>query len=88
MKKEIEIRKVNVHGQITIGKELAGQQVQIEKKNNNVFIITKGQFIPESEKWLYQGDNIERLNKAIANSVGKPRSDNFEEIKKRILADD
>lgn len=88
MKNKIEVRKVNMHGQITIGKNLAGQQVQIEKQNDNVFIITKGQFIPANEKWLHQGDNIERLNKAIIESKSRPHSDNFEEIKKRILADD
>jgi hypothetical protein len=88
MKKEIEVRKVNMHGQITIGKELAGQQVQIEKQNNGTFLITKGQFIPESERWLHQGDNIESLHRAIVESKSKPLSDNFEEIKKRILADD
>jgi bifunctional DNA-binding transcriptional regulator/antitoxin component of YhaV-PrlF toxin-antitoxin module len=88
MKKEIEVRKVNMHGQITIGKELAGQQVQIERQDDNVFIITKGQFIPANERWLHQGDNIERLNRAIAESKSSPLIDNFEEVKKKILSDE
>lgn len=87
MKNERIIKTVAPSGQIFIGKEWAGKQIQIEKKDN-ALIITKGQFIPDNERWLHQGDNVERLNKAIENSIGKPRSDNFEEIKKRILADD
>jgi hypothetical protein len=88
MKNEVEIRTVNVHGQICIGREFAKQQVQVLKQEDGTLLIKRGQFVPDNEKWLHQGDNIERLNKAVTNSLGKPRSDNFEEIKKRILADD
>ena len=76
-----------MHGQITIGKELAGQQVQIEKQDNGTFLIKKGQFIPDNEKWLYRDNNLEKLMKAVEWSENNPRrTDNFEEIMNKLEA--
>ena len=88
MKNEVEIRTVNIHGQVCIGKEFAKQQVQIVRQDDSSIVIRKGQFIPDNEKWLYQGDNIERLHKAIAESKSTLLTDNFEEVKKKILSNE
>lgn len=81
-------RLVSTTGQVSIGREIAGQEVQVIRQDKNTWVIKRGQFIPEDEKWLHQGDNIEKINKAIIESKSQPHSDNFEEIKRRILADD
>jgi len=85
---QAEVKQVGMNGQISLGKEYAGKQVQILKSEEGVITIKTGVFIPDNERWLHQGDNLERLNKAIAEAKGRPRSDNYEEIKKRILEDD
>lgn len=83
-----EVKYVGDNGQISLGKEYAGKQVQIVKSAEGTITIKTGNFIPDSERWLHQGDNIERLNRAIAEAKSRPRSDNYEEIKKRILEND
>lgn len=88
MAKKIELKIVNSGGQICIGKNWAGQQIQIEKKNDNTLIITRGRFIPEGERWLYRDSNLKKLMKAVEWSENNPRRDNFKEIEQRILSDD
>lgn len=83
-----EVKYVGDNGQISLGKEYAGKQVQIMKSAEGTITIKTGNFIPDSERWLHQGDNIERLNRAIAEAKSRSRSDNYEEIKKRILEND
>lgn len=83
-----EIKYVGDNGQISLGKEYAGKQVQLLKSEEGTITIKTGLFIPDNERWLHQGDNLERVNKAIAEAKSCPRSDNYEEIKKRILEND
>lgn len=84
----IEVKQVGMNGQISLGKEYAGKQVQVFKSKEGIITIKTGAFIPDNERWLYKGDNLERLNKAIAEAKSRSRSDNYEEIKKRILEND
>jgi hypothetical protein len=83
-----EIKYVGNNGQISLGKEYAGKQVQILKSEEGTITIKSGVFIPDNEKWLYQGDNLEKLDKALNWAENHTPSDNFEEIKKRILEND
>lgn len=78
------IKQVGVNGQISLGKEYAGKQVQISKMNDGTLIIKTGQFVPSSEQWLHTDHNIEKLDEAILWLQSHPRSDNFEEIKHKI----
>ncbi len=48
----IIIKQVGANGQISLGKEFAGKQVQISKLTNGTLIIQTGRFIPDNEKWL------------------------------------
>ncbi len=75
------IKKVGSNGQISLGKEYAGKQVQISKLNKKTLIIQSGSFVPDDEKWLHRGDNISTLRKAIKISEKLDRKDNFNEIK-------
>lgn len=79
------IKQVGANGQISLGKEYAGKQVLVSKLDDNSLIIKTGKFIPNNEKWLYEGDNLERLKEAINWATTHKRRDNFEEIKKLIL---
>ena len=74
------IKIVAKNGQITLGKKFAGKQIQIFEEDDNTIVIKTVVAIPESEMWLYQGDNMARLNKSIEWTESNPRRDNFDEI--------
>ena len=74
------IKVVAQNGQITLGRKFAGKQIQIFEEDENTVVIKTVVAIPESELWLYSGDNMARLNKSIEWAESNPRRDNFEEI--------
>jgi hypothetical protein len=74
------VKTVGANGQISLGNEYAGVDLKIYKTEEGTIIIKPGKFIPDNEMWLYQGDNLERLNKAIAWAESTPRRDNADEI--------
>ncbi len=78
------IKQVGLNGQISLGKEYAGKQVQISKMSDGSLLIQPGQFIPDNERWLYTKDNLKGLDEAIAWAESHPRRDNFDEIAERI----
>lgn len=80
LQQDLNIKIVSTNGQISIGKEYAGSQVQIIKQDDDTLLIKRGKFIPNNERWLYEGDNLERLEKALEWATTHERQDNFEEI--------
>jgi len=74
------IKIVGANGQISLGKAYAGKSVEISKPDENTIVIKTGQFIPDNERWLYEGDNMARLDAAIKWAKNTPRKDNFEEL--------
>lgn len=84
---KIELKIVGSNGQVCIGKEFAGKQIQLVKQDDSTIIIKKGQFIPDNEKWLYRDNNLEKLMKAVEEAEKTPRrADNFEEIMNKLEA--
>ncbi len=80
LQQDLNIKIVSSNGQISIGKEYAGSQVQIIKQDDDTLLIKKGKFIPNNERWLYEGDNLERLEKAIKSAESRERINNSEEL--------
>ena len=78
------IKHVASNGQISLGKEYAGKQVQISKLEGGDLLIQLGRFIPDNERWLYKGRNSEALDKGIQWAESHPRRENFDEIEKAI----
>jgi hypothetical protein len=74
------IKQVASNGQICIGKEYAGKQVQISKLEDGTLIIKQGRFIPENEMWLYNNNNLSKLDQAIKWTESNSRKENFAEI--------
>ena len=84
---KIELKIVGPNGQVCIGKEFAGKQIQLVKQDDSTVIIKKGQFIPDNEKWLYRDNNLEKLMRAVEETENTPRrADNFEEIMNKLEA--
>lgn len=80
LQQEINIKIVSTNGQISLGKEYAGKQVQVSKLEDGTLIIKTGKFIPDNEKWLYKGNNLERLQTSIKEAKSRERVNNFEEL--------
>tara|TARA_Y100001954_G_scaffold205010_1_gene226734 strand:- start:1606 stop:1902 length:297 start_codon:yes stop_codon:yes gene_type:complete len=83
-KKENVIKHVGFNGQISLGKEFAGKQIQISRLNNNVLILKVGTFIPDDEKWINTKENSLKLEKAIQWAENTERKDNYQDIEARI----
>ena len=48
------VKTIGASGQICLGKEFAGQTVLVEEdREAGVWIVKRGSFIPDSERWLH-----------------------------------
>lgn len=76
-----DIKTVAKNGQICLGKELAGQVVQITKNPDHTITIIPVIIVPTNEKWLIADNGLQRLDKSLKwmESTGR-RTDNAEEI--------
>ena len=79
-----QVKVIGGNGQLSLGKEFAGQMVLIDQLDNGTWLIKTGEFIANSEKWLYQGDSLVRLDKALSWAVKNKPTDNFDEIAKKV----
>jgi hypothetical protein len=65
MKSGNSIKKVAKNGQICLGKDFAGQTVQVTKNPDHSITIIPVVVIPSNEQWLLKDNGIQRLNKSI-----------------------
>jgi len=79
-----QVKVIGGNGQLSLGKEFAGQMVLIDQLDNGTWLIKTGEFIANSEKWLYQGDSLVRLDKALSWAAKNKPTDNFDEIAKKV----
>ena len=80
-----QVKVVGLNGQISLGKALAGKMVSIDQVDKNTWVIRTGEFIPDSQKWLKEDDNMNKLDKALEVAAKTPtRSDNAAEIINKI----
>ncbi len=77
---ELNIKIVSTNGQLSIGKKYAGSQVQIIEQDKDTLLIKRGKFIPNNERWLYERDNLKKLEKAIKSTENSERVNNCEEL--------
>ena len=66
------IKTIGRSGQISLGKEFAGQHVLIDEIEPGVWMLKIGRFIPESEAWLHQEPAISELDEAVAWAETNP----------------
>jgi hypothetical protein len=66
------IKTVGRSGQIALGKEYAGRSVLVDELEPGVWIIKLGQFIPDSERWLYEEQVQQEVAEAIAWAERNP----------------
>ena len=78
------IKTIGENGQISLGKEHVGKSVLIDEIEPGVWVLKIGQFIPDSERWLYEPDTRAKLDEAIAWAEATPPSDNLAEIEAAV----
>lgn len=79
-----QVKIIGSNGQLSLGKEFAGQMVLVDQLDNGTWLIKKGRFIADSEKWLYDNNGVDRLDKALSWAAKNNPRDNFEELVKKI----
>jgi hypothetical protein len=79
-----QVKIIGTNGQLSLGKEFAGKTVLVDQVDQGTWIIKAGEFIPHSEKWLYQNDNLTKLEKALKWSEKNKPADNFDQLIKKI----
>ena len=60
------IKTVGRSGQISLGKEYAGRHVLFDEVEPGVWTIKLGEFIPDSERWLWQEATAQAVDRAVA----------------------
>jgi len=78
------VKVIGANGQISLGKEFAGKMVSIDQINEGTWVIKVGQFIPDSEKWLHQGKDKAKLDKALEWAEKNEPKDNFNQLTRDI----
>lgn len=83
----LQIKTIGPNGQLSLGKEFAGRNVMIDQVDEHTWIIKEGEFIPCSERWLYEADHLRKLEKALAWAEKNNPQDNFEQLAQEIEDD-
>ena len=82
----MQIKTIGQSGQITLGKKYSGRQVIVAEIEDGVWLIKTGRFIPDSEAWLYTGDMLSKLNRAIKWAENNPPAEtNIAELRTKCL---
>jgi hypothetical protein len=66
------VKVVGSSGQISIGKEFAGQQVQIEQREPGVWLVRAVVVVPQNEVWAHQSYVQRDLQAAVAWAQSNP----------------
>jgi hypothetical protein len=79
------IKTIGKSGQISLGKEYAGQHASVAEIEPGVWIIKLGDFVPHSEQWLHASEPAADLHKAITwAEENPPRKTNWVELERRL----
>ncbi len=70
-----QLKRIGPSGQIALGKEFAGRTAVVEEVEPGVWLVKLGQFVPDSERWLWQSDVQSSLARAEAYAAAHPARD-------------
>ena len=79
------IKTISSKGQISLGKEYAGQHVVVDEIEPGVWTIKVGDFIPANERWLHEPEVATRLDRALRWAADNPPAEtDLDELEQRI----
>jgi hypothetical protein len=79
-----QVKTIGSNGQLSLGKEFAGKMVLVDQIEEGTWIIKCGEFIPDSEKWLYNSNNLSKVEEALEWAAKNKPSSNFDALIQRI----
>jgi hypothetical protein len=80
-----QVKVVGKSGQISLGKEFAGQQVLIEELEPGEWRIRAATVVPRSQAWLHSEAMQTRLAKAIDRvQATAPKATDLGKLKKKL----
>jgi hypothetical protein len=68
----MNVKRIGSSGQIALGKEYAGRMVVVEQPDPGTWVIKLGQFVPDSERWLFNARVTAELDEAIRWAESNP----------------
>lgn len=69
------VKVIGANGQISLGKQFAGQHVLVEEREAGVWLIRTAQVIPDNERWLHTPQVTADLVRAVDWAENHPASD-------------
>jgi hypothetical protein len=79
-----QVKNISASGQISLGKQFAGQAVSVEEPEPGVWLIKLGTFVPNNERWLFEQGVREELARAEAYAENNaPVACDFRELEAR-----
>lgn len=84
------IKTIGSSGQISLGKQHAGKTVLVEEREDGVWLIKTGEFIPTNEMWLHEPEASGRLDRGLRwlASNPKPRDADLDGLEQQLLSDE
>ena len=80
-----QVKTIGSSGQISLGKEHAGQTVTVEEIETGVWLVKTAQVIPDTELWLHEPEVKQGLDRAIAWAERNPaKASRLSDIEKRL----
>lgn len=71
-----QVKVIGVNGQISLGKQYAGQQVLVEEQEAGVWLIRTADVIPHNERWLHEPAHKTKLEAAMVWAAEHTASEN------------
>lgn len=88
MQSQSVVKTIGINGQISLGKQYAGQQVLVEEPEQGVWLIRTADVIPHNERWLHEPGHRASLDVALTWAAEHGTSDaNTDAILERLAGD-
>lgn len=71
----VSLKTIGQNGQISLGKEYAGQNILVEEIEPGYWTIKTGEFIPHDELWLHERKISASLDRALSWAKKHPPKD-------------
>lgn len=85
--KRSNVKTINPGGQISLGKQYAGQQVIVDKLEDGVWMFKTAITIPHNELWLHQEPTKSRLDAALEwAATHESQITDLDELEARLMA--
>lgn len=79
------IKTIGGSGQISLGKQYAGRHVLVDELGSGVWLLKLGDFVPDSERWLHEGDVAESLERAVEWAEDHPAAEtDLDDLTRRL----